>query len=94
MIKSDINLLPKKKKLPMSVSFGIPLGIIILVVLVAIGVILPNILLDMKQKKLASLEEELASYSDTESDYTKKIALFTTLQNQKLTYNDFIGSNK
>ncbi|MHB1483954.1 MAG: PilN domain-containing protein [Saccharofermentanales bacterium] len=94
MIKSDINLLPKKKRLPASVSFGIPLGIGILVFVLALGIIIPRVALSSKQNKLDALEQELATYSNTESDYAKKIAEFTKLQNQQTTYMKFTANKQ
>lgn len=94
MIKQDINLLPKKKKRPMSVVFGIPFGIILIAMLLAIGILLPKMALNAKQKELDSLEQELASYSSTDKDYLEKIDEFTTLENRQITYIDFTGSKK
>lgn len=93
MIKSDINLLPKKKKLPSSITVGLPFGIVLLGVLLAIGIILPKISLAAKQQILNEINDQLKEYTNTESDYQTKLESFKKLENQKKSYNDFINAD-
>lgn len=93
MIKSDINLLPKKKRLPASITVGIPLGVVLLAVLLSIGIILPKISLSAKKLVLADINEQLKEYVNTENEYQMKLLSFKKLENQKKSYNDFINAD-
>ncbi|MHB1454467.1 MAG: PilN domain-containing protein [Saccharofermentanales bacterium] len=94
MIKSDINLIPRKKKIPLSVTLGILFGIIGFVLLVIVGIALPAASLKNQQTKLDTLKQELATYANVESDYTLKLAELTSLQQQQTNYNAFAATDK
>ncbi len=94
MKKTDINLLPKKKSLPVSVTLGIPLGIILLILIAAIGIILPKIALNNQKSKLSELEQQLTNYVNVDSDYVQKLAEYSKLQAQQKNYDDFTKSDK
>lgn len=89
MAKSDINLIPKKKRIPLSVALGIIFGVAIFAILVFAGIALPRVALDMKQTKLNSLKQDLSAYSNVQTEYTQKMADFTTLQKQQANYKAF-----
>ena len=94
MVKSDINLLPKKKKIPASILLGVPAGIFVLVFIIALGIMAPSLLLSTQQAQLNALEKQLSAYSQVETEYLQKLKEYSTLQNQQKNYNDFIASGK
>lgn len=94
MVKSDINLIPKKKKVPLSVTLGILFGVIILALIVFAGITLPSLALQNKQDNLDSLKNELSGYSNIETEFQQKIAAYDTLQKQQANYNDFVNADK
>ncbi|MHB8962686.1 MAG: PilN domain-containing protein [Saccharofermentanales bacterium] len=94
MIKSDINLIPRKKKIPLSVTLGILFGGIGFILLVVIGIYLPSAALKSQQTKLDMLKQELATYANVEAEYTQKLADLTTLQQQQVNYNAFTNTDK
>jgi len=94
MVKSDINLLPKKKKIPASILLGIPATIILLVFILAVGIMTPSLLLNAKQAQLDALEKQLSTYSQVETNYLQKLKDYSALQSQQKNYNDFIASDK
>lgn len=92
MIQSDINLLPKKKKIPAKIILGVPAGIILLAAVVALGIMLPSISLAAKQAELDALKLELATYSQVETDYLQKLQEYSVIQEQQANYNDFVST--
>lgn len=94
MVKSDINLLPKKKKIPASILVGIPAGILLLVAILALGIMGPSLLLNAQQAQLTAMQTELSTYSKVETTYLQKIKEFATLQGQEKNYNDFTASDR
>ena len=94
MVKSDINLLPTKKKIPASLLLGIPAGILLLVGILALGIMAPSFLLNVQQTQLDALEKELSTYSAVETNYLQKLKEFATLQSQEKNYTDFVASDK
>lgn len=90
----DINLLPKKKKLSAKVALGVPAVILLIAALAAGGVMLPDRLLQTKEERLASLQQQLAAFSATEQEYLAKLQEFTILQKQQANYESFTGSSK
>lgn len=89
MIKSDINLLPRKKKIPLSVTLGIIFSITGFILLVAVGVFVPASSLKIKHAELDSLKQVLAGYDNVQSDFITKTADLKILQQQQLNYNSF-----
>ncbi len=94
MVKSDINLLPKKKKIPASLLLGVPAGILLLVGILSLGIMAPSLLLNAQQAQLTALETELSTYSKVETTYLQKIKEFATLQGQEKNYNDFTAPDR
>lgn len=94
MIKKDINLVPVKKKLPSSITIGIPVGVLLFALLLTIGIYLPSSILKSKEAKLSSLETELNGYADTETLYQQKLKELSTLQENKKNYENFISSGR
>jgi Tfp pilus assembly protein PilN len=94
MIKKDINLVPVRKKLPASITVGIPIGVFFLVFLLVIGVFLPTRILRNKEKALDALKVELEGYADTEATFQQRLKELSTLQENKKNYEDFIASGR
>ena len=94
MIKKDINLLPARKKLPSSVTYGIPLGIVVLALLLFAGIYFPSSALNNKQEKLDELNAELVSYGDVNIIYPQKLAELNTAQEVLNNYEDFLSGSK
>lgn len=92
MLKTDINLLPKKKKIPVSVTFGVPLALLFFALIVTIGILLPRMALNAQQTKLNSLEKDLTAYSNVETAYSQAVEEYAKIQNQQKTYKDFTES--
>ncbi len=90
----DINLLPKKKRISAKVALGVPAVILLVAALAAGGVMLPERLLQLKQERLASLEQQLSAFSATEQEYFAKLQEFTVLQKQQTNYESFTASSK
>lgn len=94
MIQPDINLLPKKKKIPAKILLGIPAGILLLVIVFALGIMLPSISLAAKQAELDALKLELSTYSQVETDYLQKLQEFSMIQERQKNYDDFVSTGK
>ena len=94
MGKSDINLLPRKKKIPLSVMLGIVFGSIGFLALVAAGIVLPNLALKSKQAQLDALKADIAVYADVQEQYDQKLAEFTLLQQQQANYLSFAETDR
>ncbi len=94
MIKSDINLLPRKKKVPAKIILGIPAGILLLAVICALGIMAPSLALGAQQAKLNVLQQQLSTYSQVETNYQQKVGAYSTIQEQQKNYNDFVSNDK
>ncbi len=94
MIKSDINLMPQKQKLPLSVTLGIVIGVVLLAVLLTAGILLPSLLLDQKRTRLDSIQHELESYGNIQSEYVQKFAELNTMQEQQKNYLAFENTDR
>ena len=94
MIKKDINLLPAKKKLPASVTYGIPVTVALLALLLFAGIYFPKAALNKKQAKLDELNTELLSYGDVNIIYPQKLQELKTLEEVKKNYEDFFSDTK
>jgi len=69
MIKSDINLIPKKVKKPLSVSLGIPVAIILLAGILLAGIYFPQVIINNMKNDLSIIEKELGGYEDVQNEY-------------------------
>ena len=94
MIHSDINLLPKKKKVPAKILLGVPALIALVAFIAAIAVIMPSLSLGAQKAKLDSMKKQLTTYSQVESEYQQKLKAFATIQEQEKNYNDFVSTDK
>ena len=94
MIQPDINLLPKKKKIPAKIILGVPAGILLLVIVCVLGVMLPSVSLAAKHAELDALKQEISTYSQVETEYLQKLQEFSTIQERQKNYNDFVSTGK
>jgi hypothetical protein len=94
MNKSDINLVPKKKKTPRSVVFGVLLALLLLIVATWAGAYFPDRILKNRESQLSELKSELASYEDIQVVYFGKIQELAMLNQEKRNYEAFLNSKR
>lgn len=94
MIKTDINLMPQKKKIPLSVTLGILFGIIALAALIAVGIAIPSFVLKARQAELDKLNQDLAAYGDVDAEYMQKVTELNTLKEQQANYTAFENTDR
>lgn len=83
MSRSDINLLPKKKKVPFKVVFLVFFVTLLILLTGAAGFVVPDYLLGQKKVELEKLRNELDEYKDVQTEYFQKMKDFTELSNIK-----------
>lgn len=94
MNNSDINLVPRKKRISPAV-----VGIIFIVasavsLLTAIGIFLPKYAMETRSRQLQLLNDELASYENVEVLYLEKMNELNSLKTRKQNYDDFVSSGR
>lgn len=94
MIKTDINLMPKRKKPPKAVSIGIPVGIALFVLIISMGFYMPSKMLESKQNELQILENELSGYTDIQTTYLLKSRQLAELQAEKVNIDGFFSTGR
>lgn len=92
-LQSDLNLLPQKDAKSSLKRFALPLACIFgaLVVLLAAGIIIPKIILNGKQNKIAELQSQRESYAAVSQEYDALMGELQTTQ-QWLTIIDGFSS--
>lgn len=94
MIKTDINLMPKRKKPPKAVSIGIPAAIALFVIIICAGFYLPSKMLETKRGELLILESELSGFADIQTDYLLKSRQLAELQAEKANIDGFFSTDR
>lgn len=94
MTKTDINLMPRKKKPPKAISLGIPAGIVFFVLMISAGFYLPSKMLESKQSELLILENELSGYADMQTAYLLKSKQLAELQAEKSNIDGFFSTDR
>ncbi len=94
MIKRDINLIPKKKKIKLSLKLGLFFGIVCIICLVFAGIYFPSYIINEKEDRIANLEKELEGYADSVAAFDDVSGEIRQLRAVKNIFENFFSTGK
>lgn len=94
MIKKDINLIPKKKKVKLSLKLGLFFGVIGILSLVFAGIYFPSSMISDKEKNIEGLEKELERYAEQAAEFDSLSGEIRRLRSIKNVFEDFFSTGK
>ncbi len=94
MNNSDINLVPRKKRISPAVVGIVLILTAAVALLTVLGIFLPRYAMETRSRQLQLLNDELATYENVEVLYLEKMNELNSLKTRKQNYDDFVSSGR